>query len=72
MYESYGAHKDASMDFFFRQDNYIKKKVRVVFLLARDMPTDPPFHPYQILSKYLKQYGSYGPHKISASGELTT
>ena len=28
--------------------------------------------PLQILSNYLKQYGSYGLHKISASGEITT
>ena len=58
--------------FGFRGDNYItKKKVRVVSL-ACDMPTGPPLHLYQILSSYLKQYGSYGLHKISASGEKTT
>ena len=45
--------------------------VRVVSL-ARDTPADPPLYPYQILSNYLKQYGSYGLHKISASGEITT
>ena len=39
--------------------------------LARDMPTGHPLHPCQILSNYLKQYGSYGLHKISASGEIT-
>ena len=27
---------------------------------------------YQILSSYLKQYGSYGLHKILASGEIST
>ena len=48
----------------------IMNKVRVVSL-ARDMPTGPPLHPYQILSNYLKQYGSYGLQKISASGERT-
>ena len=57
--------------FCFRGDNYITNKVRVVSL-ARDMPTGPPLHPYEILSNYLKQYGSYGLHKISASGEITT
>ena len=46
------------------------KKVRVVSP-AQDTPTGPPLHPYQI-SNYLKQYGSYGLHKISASGEITT
>ena len=31
------------------------------------MPTVPPLHPYQILSNHLKQYASYGLHKIVAS-----
>ena len=57
--------------FCFRGDNYIANRVRVVSL-AGDTPTGPPLHPYQILSNYLKQYGSYGLHKISASGEITT
>ena len=47
---------------------YITNKVRVVSL-ACNMPTGPSLHPYQILSNYLKQYGSYGLHKILASGE---
>ena len=55
----------------FRRDNCIMKKVRVVSL-ASDMPTGPPLSPYQILSNYLKQYGSYGLHKISSSWEITT
>ena len=58
-------------DFCFRVDNYITKKVRIVFL-ARNKPTGPPLHPYQILSYYLKQYGSFCLHKISASEEVTT
>ena len=58
-------------NFCFRGDNYIMNTVRVVSL-ARDTPTGPPLHPYQILSNYLKQYGSYGLHKISASREITT
>ena len=33
------------------------------------MPTGPPLHPCHILSNYLKQYGSYGLHKILDSGE---
>ena len=45
----------------------MEMKVRVVSL-ACDTPTGPPLHLYQILSYYLKQYGSYGLHKISASG----
>ena len=57
--------------FCFRGDNYIRNTVRVVSI-ARDTPTGPPLHPYHILSNYLKQYGSYGLHKMSASGELTT
>ena len=59
----------SAQDFGFRGDNFItKKKVKVVSL-ARDTPTGPPLHFYQILSYYLKQYG---PHKILASGEITT
>ena len=54
-----------------REITAITNKVRVVSL-ASDMPTGPPLHPYQILVNYLKQYGSYGLHKISASGEITT
>ena len=61
-----------TQDFGFRGDNYImEKKVRVVSL-ACDTPTGPPLHLYQILSYYLKQYGSYSLHKILASGEITT
>ena len=60
-----------SLQFCFRGDNYMMNKVRVVSL-ARDTPTDPPLHPYQILSNYLKQYGSYGLHKMLASGAITT
>ena len=57
--------------FWLQGDNYImKKKVRVVSL-ACDMPAGP-LHLYQILSYYLKQYGSYGLHKILASGEITS
>ena len=51
------------------QFNYIMKKVRVVSF-ANDMPTGPPLNPYQILSNYLKQYKSYGLHKILASWEI--
>ena len=65
-YQSYG-----HQDFGFREDNYIiKKKVRVVSLPC-DTPTGPPLHLFQILSYYLKQYGSYGLHEILASGEIT-
>ena len=28
--------------------------------------------PYQLFSNYLKQYGSYGLHKILASGDVST
>ena len=58
-----------STDFCFRGDNYIKK-VRVVSL-THDMHTVPPLHPDQLLSNYLKQYGSYDLHKVSASREIT-
>ena len=59
-------------DFGFWGNNYIiKKKVRVVSL-ACNTPTGPPLHLYQILTNYLKHYGSYGLHEISASGEITT
>ena len=44
---SYGAHKDVSMDFSFRREKYITKKVKVVSL-ARNT-TGPPLHPHQIL-----------------------
>ena len=43
-----------------------------VVSLACDTPTGPPLHFYQILSYYLKKYGSYGLHEISASGKITT
>ena len=53
----------------------MKRTVGVVSL-ARDMPTGPPLHSYQILPKYVQGYQSYGAHKdestISASGEITT
>ena len=54
-----------------RENNYITKKVRVVSF-ASDTPTGTPFHPHQISLNYLKQYGSYGLHKILASGQITT
>ena len=44
------------------------KKVRVVSL-ARDTSIGPSL--YQILSNYLKQFGSFGLHKILDSGEIT-
>ena len=53
-YESYGGLKNLFMDFCFRADNYIMKKVRVVSL-ACQMPIGPPLHPFQILSNYLKK-----------------
>ena len=37
------------------------KTVRVVSF-ACDTPTGPPLHSYQILSKYVKRYQSYGMH----------
>ena len=62
----------SAQDSGFREDNYItKKKVRVVSL-ACDTPTGPPLRLYQILLYYLRQYGNYGLHNISASGEITT
>ena len=57
--------------FGFRGDNYITKTVRVV-TLARNIPTGPLLHFYQTLSKYVFGYQSYGLHKISTSGEITT
>ena len=54
--------KDMSTDFCFRENNYIMKKMRVVSLV-RDTPTGP-LHSNQILSNYLKKYGSYGLHKF--------
>ena len=41
-----------AQDLGFRGDNYITKTVRVV-CLACDMPTSPPLHSYQVLSKYV-------------------
>ena len=46
-----------AQDFCFRGDKYITMKKRVVSF-AGDIPTGPRFHPYQILSSYLKHYGS--------------
>ena len=62
----------SAQDFGFRGDNFITKKKARVVSLTRDMPTGPPLKLYQILSYYLKQYGSYGLHKNSASEEATT
>ena len=41
-----------AQNFGFRGDNYITKIVRVVSLTC-DIPTGPPLHSYQILSKYV-------------------
>ena len=64
-----------AQDLGFRGDNYITKTVRAVSF-ARDTPTGPPLHSYQILPKYVQAYQSYGAHKdestISSSGEITT
>ena len=53
-------------DFGFRGDNYIMKTERVVSL-AWDAPTGPPLHSYQILSKYVYGYQSYGGQKDEAT-----
>ena len=41
-----------AQDFGFRGDKYIMQEVRLVSL-ARDTPTGPLLHPYQILLNYL-------------------
>ena len=46
------------------------KIVRVVSL-ACDMPTGPPLHSYQILSKYVQGYRSYGAHKDASTDRQT-
>ena len=46
-------------------------KARVVFIIC-NTPTSFDICPYQILSNYLKQYGSYDLHMISASGAIST
>ena len=56
--------------FWLQVNSYITKKV-IVVSPAQDTPTGPPLHFCQI-SYYLKQYGSYSLHKISASGEINT
>ena len=53
-------------DFDLRLDNYIMKTVRLVSL-AHDTPTGPPLHSYQILSKYVQGYQSYGARKDEAT-----
>ena len=58
-------------DFGLRGDNYTTKTWRVV-TLACNIPTGPLLHFYQTLSNYVLRYQSYGLHKISASGEITT
>ena len=60
-----------AQDFGFRGDNYITKTVTVV-ILAHNKPTGPLLQFYQTLSKYVLGYQSYGLHKISASGGITT
>ena len=39
---------------YCRGDNYITNKVRVVSL-EQDTPTGPPLHPYQMLSKKVRE-----------------
>ena len=51
-------------------DNLKKNKARVIFPACKT-PTSPDICAYQILSDYLKQYGSSGLHKISTSGEIS-
>ena len=53
----------------FRGVNIINKDI---VLLACDTLTWPDICPHQILSNYLKQYGSYGLYKILVSGEVST
>ena len=53
--------------FHFSGDNKLTKKVKVV-ALASDTPTGPPLLFYQILSKYVEWYQSYGAYK----DEITT
>ena len=60
-----------SLQFLLQGDNYLINDVRIISLM-HDTPTGPPLYLYQTLSNYLKQYGSYGLHKISASGKITT
>ena len=64
-------HTRIFYQFLLQGDNYITKKIRVVSV-ARNTLSSPPVHSYNISSNYLKQYGSYGLHKISASGEIAT
>ena len=52
--------------FSFRGDNYITKTVRVVSL-ACNMLIGPPSYSYQILSKYVHGYQSYGANKDAST-----
>ena len=65
---SYGVHKNLERNLFSGITR--KSRARVV-LLACNTPTWTDICLNQILSNYRKQYGSYGLHKISASGEIT-
>ena len=57
----------ACIEFGFREDNYIK--ILRVVTLALNTPTGPPLNSYQILSKYVKRFQSYGVHKdVSTEG----
>ena len=62
-YQTYDPHKTSA------SEEITGQLIKRVVSLTQDMPTGPPLHPYQI--NYLKQYGSYGLHKILASGEIT-
>ena len=42
-----------------------------VVSLACDVPTGPPLHSYQILSKYVQGYLSYGVHKDASTDGQT-
>ena len=58
-----------AQDFGFRGDNYITKIVGVVSL-ARDAPSGPLLHSYQILSKYVQGYRSYGAQKDASTDAM--
>ena len=63
------AHTKIWLRNLFRGDNQKRTKARVVFP-ACNTPTRTNIRSYQLLSKYLKQYGSYGQQKSLASGDI--
>ena len=55
---------------WFKELVFFSSDVRCI-VVACDTPIAPDIYPFQILSSFLRQYGSYRQYKISASGDIS-